>query len=83
MFYEWVSPLGYIEAGYGKHKNEVFAWTASNHKIWHMEEPFMYARTDRGGEYVSYEFEQWFKDHGIYHSKTPPNSSRGKAERMI
>lgn len=79
----WVSPLGYGHVGFGKFKDEVLEFTTLNYPIWNQEETFVKAKTDRGGEYISAEFEAWFKAHGISHSKTAPNSSCGKAEAKI
>lgn len=81
----WVSPLNFVEVGYGKHKNEVFQYTTTNYQLWKKICPlgFEKARTDRGGEYMSHAFDAWFKENGIEHSKTAPGSSCGVAEVTI
>ncbi len=40
-------------------------------------------RSDRGGEYLSHEFQGYLKEHGITHQKTPPYTPQlnGVSER--
>lgn len=76
----WISPKRWIEGGFGKQKSQVFTYTTDNYETWNAQEPFLAARTDRGGEYTSKAFEQWFREKGIIYSRTAPNSSCGPAE---
>jgi hypothetical protein len=79
----WVSPKRWVEGGFGKQKSGVFVYTADNYDTWNAQEAFTHARTDRGGEYTSKEFEDWFREKGIIFSRTAPNSSCGVAEEVI
>ena len=81
----WVAPCAFIEGGFGKHKDQVFDFTVDNYETWNKEKPlgFKDARTDRGGEYVAIEFENWFKENGISFSRTAPYASCGPAETAI
>ena len=48
-----------------------------------LERKIKHIRSDRGGEYLSNEFNLFCEEHGIIHERTPPYSleSNGVAER--
>lgn len=81
----WKDPYNFGETGFGALKSDVRSFTEENYEVWLQQCPWGFdaARTDRGGEYTSVEFEQWFKSKGIVHTLTAPNSSAGRAETGI
>ena len=64
--YFWVGPDSWSEVGFGHSKAGVKDYTQNNAKLWDNEcqQGFKIAKTDRGGEYTSTEFEEWFAKAG-------------------
>lgn len=83
-FLDDFSGLAYV--CYLKHKSEVFK-AFLTYKAWFENqtgEKIKRVRSDRGGEYMSAEFQAYCKEHGIEHHKTAPHSPQqnGRAERF-
>jgi hypothetical protein len=80
-----VAPDAWHYVGFGRVKDEARRYIKANRKLWEQEygAPMEELRTDRGGEYMSKDFERWCAEVGMTRSYTAPHSSAGIAENLI
>ena len=68
-----------------KHKSETFETFKEfqNEVETHHNKKIKFLQSDRGGEYLSYEFDLYLKQHGIVSQVTPPGTPQrnGVSER--